>query len=386
MKKKYVLTVNLNVNGKSFLVPLASYDLITLEKYVSYCNNPSELLKFMPNDKTFSVRSYLMRYLNPNLSFDNDPFSIRTSRSKKSNKIKMVYNHDMDVLLANKKVLKDKLIGSFSISLDDCVFGNISKEDEEFLKQLYGKFAGKNFDYAKRILSCMKYNMDDPYKYDERYGVLFNNPWMFIAISSTCAQALVEDAFKDDRKRINFAFLVKQRTGNLLTDYSYSDVKALNESLEKQVCGRNNYASYVRNSIRRSVRKFMNENTPNEIVVNNPSKITEQEIIDYNKQRLSQDQDSKEDNEFELMTHIEELRSCLFQKKDEEVNLQQSLKTGGFTQDKDFVTAQLNIVLSDIKDLEKKIQKLEYYLCELENHNMVYSDAGFIVDVEDKSI
>lgn len=130
----------------------------------------------------------------------------------------------------------------------------------------------------------------------------------------------------------------------------------------------------------------MNENTPNEIVVNNPSKITEQEIIDYNKQRLSQDQDSKEDNEFELMTQIEELRSCLSQKKDEEVNLQQSLKTGGFTQDKDFVTAQLNIVLSDIKDLEKKIQKLEYYLCELENHNMVYSDAGFIVDVEDKSI
>ena len=80
MKKKYVLTVNLNVNGKSFLVTLDNYDLISLEKYVSYCNNPSELLKFMPNDKTFSVRSYLMRYLNPNLSFDNDTFSIKTSK------------------------------------------------------------------------------------------------------------------------------------------------------------------------------------------------------------------------------------------------------------------------------------------------------------------
>lgn len=386
MRKKYVLTVELNVNGKKFLVPLATHDLITLEKYVSFCTDPNELLKFMPNDKTFSVRSYLKRYLDAKLSFDNDPFSIRTSNSKRSNKIKMLYNSDMDVLLADKNVLCKKLINCFNISVNDCVSGNISKEDETFLKQLYGQFAGKNFDYAKHKVRCMKYNMDDPYKYDERYGVLFNNPWMFIAVSSTCAQALVEDVFKDDRKRINFAFLVKQRTGNLLTDYSYSNVKALNKNLEKQVCGRNNYASYVRNSIRRSVRKFMNENTPNEIVVNNPSKITEQEIIDYNKQRLSQDQDSKEDNEFELMTHIEELRSCLFQKKDEEVNLQQSLKTGGFTQDKDFVTAQLNIVLSDIKDLEKKIQKLEYYLCELENHNMAYSDAGFIVDVEDKSI
>lgn len=386
MRKKYVLTVELNVNGKKFLVPLATHDLITLEKYVSFCTDPNELLKFMPNDKTFSVRSYLMRYLDAKLSFDNDPFSIRTSNSKRSNKIKMLYNSDMDVLLADKNVLCKKLINCFNISVNDCVSGNISKEDETFLKQLYGQFADKKFNYAIEEVRLMKYNMDDPYKYDERYGVLFNNPWMFIAVSSQCSDAIVNDALKDDRKRVNFAFLLKQKAGNLLSDCSEAYKQKLVKTLENEVYGRCNSASVVRNSIRKNVRNFMNENTPEKMVINNPSKITEQEIINYSKQRLSQKLDPKKDKEFELMTEIEELKSSLLQKKEESQNLQQSLKMVGFTQKRDFVITQINNVLNDIKTLEKNIQKLEYYLYELENNNMTYSDAGFIVEVEDKSI
>lgn len=330
MKKKYVLTVELNVNGKKFLVPLATHDLITLEKYVSFCTDPNELLKFMPNDKTFSVRSYLTRYLDSKLNFDNDPFSIRTSKSKRSNKIKMLYNSDIDVLLADKNVLEKKLINCFNISVEDCVLGNISKEDETFLKQLY-QFADKKFNHAKDEVRCKNYDMDDPWKYDEKYGFLLKNPWMLIAVSDNCAYAIVKDALTDDRKRIEFAYLLKQKAGNLLSGYSFDDKQKLVNSLEDEVYGRSNSAFVVRNSIRKSVKEFVKENipeeitvkefvkenTPEEITVKNHREVTKREVNNYNLKSHFNDVDPKTSKMFDLSVEIEELSSVLLLKEKE---------------------------------------------------------------------
>ena len=77
-KKKYVLSVDIIVDGKKVTIGLAGYDLVALQKYTAFCNGPEDLLKFMPNDDDFSVRNFLSKHLSLPLNKGNDPFSMRT--------------------------------------------------------------------------------------------------------------------------------------------------------------------------------------------------------------------------------------------------------------------------------------------------------------------
>ena len=63
-EKRYCLCVELIIDGKKELVCLAKYDLITLQKYTSFCSDAEELLKFMPEDDLISTKDYILKKLN----------------------------------------------------------------------------------------------------------------------------------------------------------------------------------------------------------------------------------------------------------------------------------------------------------------------------------
>lgn len=374
-QKKYVLSVDLVINGKDVTVPLATYDLIALQKYTAFCNNPEDLLKFMPNDENFSVKNFLGKYIKSFKEGSSDPFSIRTSNSNKAKKVRIIYKKDADVLLANIGTLTNRIIDYFNVSINDCVSGNVDDKTQETLMELYQKFGGINLAEAIEDVKTAKLNMDGDY--DERYEVPSRNRWMFIGLSPKCVSALVKDAFTDNRKRIELAFLLKDKTGNLLPSLTSYEKDKLIEKIDNNLKRRKASASYIRSSIKRNISNFRLElkiqnSKPEENEKYEHIEITEEQIIDYNRQRLLKTENPVLERITDLSEKIEWFKRDLENLIDEEKSLE---RQPNFMESDEVVMAikeQINL-----KKIE--ISQLEYELNELETGNVIFSDAGFVV-------
>ncbi len=377
--KRYFLTVDLEIDGKLTTVTLANYDLVALEKYTSFCSGPEDLLKYMPNDNSRSIRNYISKHIKKPINEDNDPFSIRTSESKNARKIRIIYNRDLDVLLAGQKALHLKINKNYGATIDDFINGNISLEKQETLKTMYDKFAGRNFNNAVSYLIEKRLNMDG--EYDEKYLTPCKNRWMFIAISQSCMKALVKDAFKDDRKRIELAFLIKDNTGDLLPDMNYSDKERFLGNLESRLMSRKASPHFIRKSIRRNVEPLI----INELEVKqemkkkkvNFSAITEEEIINYNKQRNGS---GTLGEIISLSEEILNLNLSLEVLLNKTKDIEDLFKTGSFLESDESIKKRLEFSKTQVNNLKKKIAQLEYELNELESGNATYSDAGFVIE------
>lgn len=376
-QKKYVLSVDIIVDGKKVTIGLAGYDLIALQKYTAFCNGPEDLLKFMPNDDDFSVRNFLSKHLSLSLNKANDPFSIRTSDSKQAKKLRIIYKEDVDVLIAGKKSLSSRLYELVRLSIDDCV-NNISEEKKALLKYLYDKYYGPCLDKEIQKEINNHYNMD--YEYDERYKIPYHNRWMFIALSHKCAEALIFDAFKDDRKRIELAFLLKDKTGDLLPTVSGEQKDAMIEKLDLSLRRRQSSPSYIRTSIKKSVRRFNNKIEPKEKPKVVASVVTERKIIEYNKSYLKENYDCKLEEIIFLSEKIETLKLSLETLMGEIRNLESLLKRGNFLESDESIKNRLRFSRAKADAVKRKIIELEYVLSELETDRAIYSDAGFVVE------
>lgn len=387
-KKKYILMVDLIINGKKSRVSLANYDLIALQKYTSFCNGPNDLLKFMPSDKEFSVRNFLLSHINQIKEDGYDPFSIRTSTSNKSKEIRIIYNNDTDVLLAGMKTLEDRIGNSFRLNIDDCVSGSIDSNIKEILIKLYERFSDRNLARAIDDVMISKLNMDG--FYDKRYEVAMRNRWMFIGLSPKCRRALVKDAFLDDRKRIELAFFLKDNTGDLLPFMSsYEKSKAI-EKLNEALSRRKASSTFIRNSIRNNILNLSSslknqENTC--IKITSPSVITESEVIEYNKNRfLEEKSDVLLERIIFISEKIENLKCILETLIKEEKELEKLLKQGSFIECDDSIAQRLENVRELIKLKKREISVLEYESNELENGKVTFSDAGFLIEEKDKNM
>lgn len=384
-KKKYVLMVDLMINGKRNRVSLATYDLIALQKYTAFCNDTDDLLKFMPSDKDFSARNFLECYINKN---DHDPFSIRTSTSNKSKEIRIIYNNDADVLLAGMRTLEYRIENSFRLNIDDCVSGSIDNNIKKVLVELYEKFNGKNL--ARAIDDVMISKLDADGFYDKRYEVAARNRWMFIGLSPKCRRALVKDAFLDDRKRIELAFLLKDNTGDLLPSMdSYERSKAI-EKLNENLAKRNASPTYIRKSIRNNVLN-LSLGLKNQMDVPTkttpPSVITEAEIIEYNKNRFSEEKsDVLLERIIFISEKIENLKCTLEVLIQEEKELKKLLWQGSFVESDNSIARRLENTKNWIKLKKGEISALEYELNELETGKVTFSDAGFLIQEKDKNM
>lgn len=382
-QKKYVLSVDIIVDGKKVTIGLAGYDLIALQKYTAFCNGPEDLLKFMPNDDDFSVRNFLSKHLSLSFNKGNDPFSIRTSDSKQAKKLRIIYKEDVDVLIAGKKSLSSRLYELVRLSIDDCVNNNISEEKKALLKYLYDKYYGPCLDKEIQKEINNHYNMD--YEYDERYKIPYHNRWMFIALSHKCAEALIFDAFKDDRKRIELAFLLKDKTGDLLPTVSGEQKDAMIEKLDLSLRRRQSSPSYIRTSIKKSVRRFNNKIEPKEKPKVVASVVTERKIIEYNKSFLKENYDCKLEEIIFLSEKIETLKLSLEASYNEVKKLEELLQHGSFLESDESIKRRLELAKDNVNTIKQKIRELEYELNELESDRVIYSDAGFVVE-KDKGI
>lgn len=373
--KKYFLSVDLVIDGKPVTVSLSEFDLMALEKYTAFCNGPDELLMYMPNDEPFFAKNYLTAHIKRPITIGDDPFSIRTSKSKRAKKIKIIYKKDLDVLLAGKKALLSKVVKNYNLTINDCVNGNISEEEENTLKYLYEKFAGRKFYNA--VLDVLERKLDVDHTYDERYLIPKNKKWMFIALSNKCASALIEDAFMDDRKRIELAFFLKEKTGDLLPNVSNSEIDALLEKFDNRINVRRASSHYIRGSIQNNLKAFNSELMPKPKKQIEPSIITEAEIINYNKQRKMT---PELDRVLYISEKVESLKLSLKALIDEKEELEKLLKKGSFIESDESISKRLEFINQQIDKVKKQITQLEYEMYELENGNMVYTDAGFVVE------
>lgn len=374
--KRYFLTVDLEIDGKLTTVTLANYDLVALEKYTSFCLGPGDLLKYMPNYGSFPIGNYISRYIRKPINEKNDPFSIKTSESKNARKIRIIYNQDLDVLLAGQKAIHLKINKNYGATIDEFINGNISLEKQETLKTMYDKFAGRNFNNAVSYLIEKKLNMDG--EYDERYLMPCKNRWMFIAISQSCMQALVKDAFKDDRKRIELAFLLKDNTGDLLPNVSYSDKERFLSNLESRLMARKASPHFIRKSIRRNIEpRIINELKVKQEKEVGFSTITEEEIINYNKQRNGSETLGEI---ISLSEEILNLNLSLEVLLNKTKDIEDLFKTGSFLESDESIKKRLEFSKTQVNNLKKKIAQLEYELNELESGNATYSDAGFVIE------
>lgn len=373
--KKYFLSVDLVIDGKPVTVSLAEFDLMALEKYTAFCNVPDELLMYMPNDEPFFAKNYLTAHIKRPITIDDDPFSIRTSKSKRAKKIKIIYKKDLDVLLAGKKALLSKMVKNYNLTINDCVNGNISEEEENALKYMYEKFAGRKFYNA--VLDILEKKLDVDNIYEEEYLIPKNKKWMFIALSNKCASALIEDAFKDDRKRIELAYFLKEKTGNLLPNISDSEIDALLEKLDNRIRIRKASSHYIRRNIENNLKTFNSKFITKKEKQIEPSVITEDEIINYNKQRKMT---PELDRVLYISEKIESLNLSLKTLIDKKEDLEELLKKGSFIESDESIIKRLEFIKQQIDKIKKQIAQLEYEICELENGNMVYTDAGFVVE------
>lgn len=372
-RKKYFLTADLIINGNKELVTLSNYDLIALEKYTAFCSGPEELLWFMPDNNNFSVKSYLSKYIKTPINLKEDPFSIRTSPSKKAKKIKIIYKKDADVLLATKDDLLSKLVKHFNLTLEDCVNDNIDKDVAQFLKLLYKKFAGRNFNRAYWNIIERNFNMD--YTYDNRYIIVENNKWMLIGISKECARALIEDAYKDDRKRIELAFLLKEKTGDLMPLLDGLKKDELLTKLNDRLARIKASSFYVRNNIQNNVKNHAktfnsNLNQPISQPLMDERRVNDDVGSTYASERMEYLRDKIETIELTLNSLIEEERK---------------LKEGMINGSSESVLKKLQSIRELIKDNKDKLIYFKYELNELETGNISFSDAGFIIE-KDKYI
>lgn len=373
--KKYFLSVDLVIDGKPVTVSLAEFDLMALEKYTAFCNGPDDLLMYMPNDEPFFAKNYLSSHIKRPIAIDDDPFSIRTSKSKRAKKIKIIYKKDLDVLLAGKKALLSKMVKNYNLTINDCVNGNISKEEENALKYMYDKFAGRKFYNA--VLDILERKLDVDHIYEEEYLIPKNNKWMFIALSSKCASALIEDAFKDDRKRIELAFFLKEKTGNLLPNISGSEIDALLEKLDNRISIRKASNPYIRRSIQNNLKIFNSKLNKTQEKQIKPSVITEDEIINYNKQRKMTPELNRV---LYISEKVESLKLSLKTLIDEKEDLQELLKKGSFIESDESISKRLEFINQQVDKIKKQIAQLKYEMYELESGNMVYTDAEFVVE------
>ena len=65
---------------------------------------------------------------------------------------------------------------------------------------------------------------------------------------------------------------------------------------------------------------------------------------------------------------------------DKKEDLEELLKKGSFIESDESIIKRLEFIKQQIDKIKKQIAQLEYEICELENGNMVYTDAGFVVE------
>ena len=354
--KTYDLCVELTIDGQKQLITLAKGNLLALEKYTSFCSNPLELLRTMPDKEEFSSKEFINRYVGE-VNEKSDPFSIRTSSAKGSRKLPLLYKKDIDILLSNNEEISRNIRSNYKFTIDDVESNNIDEKTKFFLKELWNLFYDQKImdDFYEYVDN--KLNPDKTVTFDKRYQNVLNNRWMILGLSKTILGKFIKLIFKDPRKRIEFLSYLKEKHRELIPEISISEKQKRLQLLEKELIKKGISTSKIRKQINENLYSLNNSLIPKipEIVVEEKTyDITEQDIISYNEKRS--DLNPIMERIIKLSKELERLK------------------------------LELLIAKGDIKEkIEERISQVEFEIYELENNKYSYTDSGMLIK-EDEMI
>lgn len=353
-ERRYCLCIELIIGGKKELFCLAKYDLITLQKYTSFCSNANELLKFMPDYDLIGTRDYMIRNLkDPTLK--EDPFSIRGTDSFHSRKIPILYKKDEDILLYSKQEIIDCIKRNYFISLNDVGSRNINDKIKQFFINIWDKYHSDEIEKTLYRIVEKKIDCDKPETYDSRYVQILNNKWMLLGVSGKFLSYFIDYIWNDTKKRLEFINFLKSYDNNLLLPLGYEEKKKRISLLEEELNEKGITVHRIRKRIMKNIKPLVPQKKEFKPVISVSSEpITEKQILDYNKGRKGKD--IIFDQILFLSEKLEKLNSELL------------------------VTRSISVR----KDLEKEIEELEYKIYELENDNFFFSDSGELIKEDER--
>lgn len=374
---KYVLAVDLKIKDEVKRVTLSSGTLEGLLKYTTYCVDEGELIKFLPHDDDFSVRTYIEKHLNKKNDSNYSPFSIRKQANLNSRKVDVLYKKDLDVLLVNKADLLKLIRDNYSLSINDISSGNIPSKIDVFLKKIYDKFKSYNLIKAKDLLIEKK--LDPDKEYDSRFEILKSKPYLSLAINNYCLEIFARSVIKDDKKKLEFAKMLKEDLNKKLLVLSNEEFKERMTKIDNKAFLNGCSLIQIRNNMRKNI-KFVEE--VNDVKDNKkrdikPYIVTDKEIIKYNEKRNNNRNDCLSLELLEKIDDLERRLKTLYEERKIEEN---KLTRISFLETEKDIENKIKCINEEISNLKVKLASLKYDFDSLETGNYTYSDAGFIVD------
>lgn len=374
---KYVLAVDLKIKDEVKRVSLSSGTLEGLLKYTSYCVDEGELIKFLPHDDDFSVRTYIEKHLNKKNDSNYSPFSIRKQANLNSRKVDVLYKKDVDVLLVNKADLLKLIRDNYSLSINDISSGNIPSKIDVFLKKIYDKFKSYNLIKAKDLLIEKK--LDPDKEYDSRFEILKSKPYLSLAINNYCLEIFARSVIKDDKKKLEFAKMLKEDLNKKLLVLSNEEFKERMTKIDNKAFLNGCSLIQIRNNMRKNIKfvKEVNDVKDNKKRDIKPYIVTDKEIIKYNEKRNNSRNDCLSLELLEKIDDLERRLKTLYEERKIEEN---KLTRISFLETEKDIENKIKCINEEISNLKVKLASLKYDFDSLETGNYTYSDAGFIVD------
>lgn len=369
--KKCDLCIKLKLpNEEEKYYKIVSASLEALTKYTTYCQNEKELLMCMPDFEPVYARSFFENY-----SVSKDMFIIKTSKTKSR---KVLYKDSIDVLLIKNSELRNIIKRHFSITIEEAEENNISKEKEEFLKELYNNFSNAKINTEIKRNNQNKLNPDN-YP-DLRYAKYLGSSWLSLGLIPSNMNALLDAVFENYLKRQDLILLTKKYVKDLDKNISSEEENVRLETLDRKLKKKRESNYYIRNKIEEQARKIKKESNyyleENKTSIIKTSSLSDKEILELKIKEL----ESNSGNEKEVAV-IKEMISYMdkideIKKEISEINIEINNPLQKRREDKKLLK----------EDLERRLIDYEYYLHRLENGDITFSDAGFIITNEDMSI
>ena len=246
-----------------------------------------------------------------------------------------------------------------------------------FLKKIYDKFKSYNLIKAKDLLIEKK--LDPDKEYDSRFKILKSKPYLSLAINNYCLEIFVRSVIKDEKKKLEFAKMLKEDLNKKLLILSNEEFKERLNKIDNKAFLNGCYLIQIRNNMRRNI-KFVKE--ANDVKDNKKSDIkpyivTDKEIIKYNGKRNNSRNDCLS---LELLEKIDDLERRLKMLYEERKIEENKLTRISFLETEKDIKNKINCINGEISNLKVKLASLKYDFDSLETGNYTYSDAGFIVD------
>lgn len=413
MAKYYLCFECENEYGKKEVYPLLRASLDIIDMYTCYCKDKKDLFDKLPDGKVV-VDTPMQKlslpgvkgFINEHFDLNKNEYSFYIREDNGSNvrkgkkKIPILYSDNRDVVYINKGTEKDELLDillKLKMSVSECNNANIRSLDKvdfeenkiklDFFWELIKKIEKRN----RTLIGMFEKNCGD-YMPNRAYLLATSTSNLYVLSKEAKKNVMlrrelaldIKEVLKklDDLKSVKTRLISKEESNERqkrkeeITKFS---IRLIMENLSELL---NEEKKYYNEKYSLDEEKESGKYVHEDDEANMENAITNDEVIAYNKTRTSKDINFNDT--LDLMEKIESLKTQLLELNSSEEECNEVLRHASFVISLEEAKKRLSQIKSDKEKLVAKISELEYYFSELENGRASYSDAGFIIQKEDK--